>query len=275
MKQRILVFALCLSMFSALSAGIAAARGGEHIELPVLMYHHMTDTKAAEEKYVVSTETFEADLAYLKSEGYESVTLRQLLAWYAGEGELPAKPVLITFDDGYESTLMYGGPLLERYGFTAVVAVIGSVADQYSELPDHNLKYSHLSWEAVREMSEGDTFEIQCHSHDLHRLDERRGCAPKKWEQEWAYRAVLQRDLQTFLERCGQHDVNCIMSIAFPFGSYTRLTVEAVREIGFQAAFTCEEKINLLTGDPEELYHIYRFNRPGGVPTEIFFEKWK
>ena len=275
MKQRILVFVLCLSLFSAVSGGIAAAQREEYIALPVLMYHQMTDRKGAEEKYIVSTNTFKADLAYLRSEGYESITLRELLAWYAGEGELPDKPVLITFDDGYESTLIHAGPLLREYGFTAVVAVIGSVADRYSESPDHNLDYSHLSWEAVREMSEGDVFEIQCHSYDLHSLDGRRGCAPKKWEKEWAYHAVLQRDLQTFLNRCRQYDVNCVMSIAFPFGSYTKSTLEAVKALGFQAAFTCEEKINHLTGDGEELYQICRFNRPGGVSTEEFFEKWK
>lgn len=266
-----LISFLFLPLFTARAAG----EPRESVDLPVLMYHQMSQKQSKEGKYVVSVKTFEADLDYLQREGYESITVRQLFDWYDGKGTLPEKPVLITFDDGYESTLAYAGPLLKQHGFTAVVAVIGSVADQYTALPDHDLAYSHLSWEAAAEMAREGVFEIQCHTFDMHSLESRRGCAPKKWEEEWAYRAALSKDLQTFLQRCGQYGVDCVMSIAYPFGSYTAATVEIVKELGFRASFTCEERVNCLTGDTEELYHLYRFNRPGGISTEDFFSKLK
>lgn len=98
------------------------------VRLPVVMYHHIATEPERWGDYVVSVEEFESDLRYFQEQGYTSISVQELCAWYDGKFTMPDKPMMITFDDGYESTAVYAVPLLERYGFQAVVAVIGSVA---------------------------------------------------------------------------------------------------------------------------------------------------
>ena len=43
--------------------------------------------------------------------------------------------------------------------------------------------------------------------------------------------------------------------------------------MGFVAALTCKERVNRLTGDPEQLYDLGRFNRPSGVSTQAFMDR--
>lgn len=247
----------------------------ERVRLPIVMYHHISDTKSIWGKYVVSAEEFERDLRWLREHGYETVRVQDLIAWSEGRFTLPEKPCIITLDDGYESTGVCAAPLLEKYGFTGVVAVIGAVAQQYSDQPDHNLRYSHMSWEAVAELSHRGVLEVQCHTWDMHTLSPRQGCNRMKGEAESSYRTALEKDLGQFADACAAYGVKTVPSVAYPFGAYCALTREIVAANGFRAAFTCTERVNLLTGAPEELLELGRFNRPHGVSSAEFFGKWE
>jgi len=275
----LLLSSLCLALSTwALTAPDAAPEEAEMdacVRLPIVMYHHISDVEAIWGKYVVSSAEFERDLLWLRENGYESVRVQDLIAWSEGRFSLPEKPCIITLDDGYESTGVCAAPLLEKYGFTGVVAVIGAVAQQYSEQPDHNLRYSHLSWEAVAELSRGGVLEVQYHTWDMHTLSPRQGCNRKKGEAESGYRAALERDMEQFADACAAYGVKTVPSVAYPFGAYCALTREIVAANGFRAAFTCTERVNLLTGAPEELLELGRFNRPHGVSSAEFFEKWE
>ena len=167
--KKILVFILLAAML--IFPASAAADADNCVKLPIVMYHHLSPKQKLWGDYVLSPDELESDLRYLREQGYESITTKQLIQWSKGEAQLPEKPVMITFDDGYESTLVYGGPLLEKYGFQAVIAVIGSAADLFSEKRDHMLDYSYLAWDAVRDISYGDIFEIQCHTYTMHKLN--------------------------------------------------------------------------------------------------------
>ena len=245
------------------------------LKLPIVMYHHLSPKNKLQGDYVLSPGELEADLQYLQEHGYESITTKQLIGWSRGEVQLPEKPVMITFDDGYESTLVYGGPLLEKYGFQAVVAVIGSAADLFSEKQDHMLDYSYLAWDAVRDISHGDIFEVQCHTYTMHKLNTRKGCGKITGEGYTDYRQKLIEDLTRFREKCAEEYVQLTNTIAFPYGVYSDETISIIKELGFAAAFTCTERVNYLTGDPDELYELRRFNRPHGISSEKFFSKWE
>ena len=58
-------------------------------------------------------------------------------------------------------------------------------------------------------------------------------------------------------------------------GAYSRATTSAARDFGFQAAFTCEEKVNMLDRSEGELLRLGRFNRPHGADGEKIFEIWE
>jgi peptidoglycan/xylan/chitin deacetylase (PgdA/CDA1 family) len=86
--------------------------------LPVLLYHKMSDS--AEDNLTIRPQTFERQLLYLHEKGYQTISMRQLLAFMEAGSPLPQKPVMITFDDGYVNNLKLACPLLEKYACKAV-----------------------------------------------------------------------------------------------------------------------------------------------------------
>jgi peptidoglycan/xylan/chitin deacetylase (PgdA/CDA1 family) len=107
--------------------------------------------------------SFENQLSYLKSEGYESIDLDDLVAWQRGVKELPRKPVVITIDDADKSVLEHAYPLLERYGFEATLFVVTSQVGRRWEGVDC------LTWDELKRLRDTGLFSIESHSHDLHR----------------------------------------------------------------------------------------------------------
>ena len=274
-KTRILWFALCLALLSALLPFRSAAEAPEALRLPIVMYHHISRDPAQWGTYVVSEEEFERDLQWLRAHGYETVSVRNLLDWEAGRFDMPEKPCMITFDDGPRSTMAYAEPLLAKYGFCGVSAVIGSVCQKFSDNGEADDELSSMSWEAAREMAERGTVEVICHTWDMHSLSPRRGCSRREGESESAYRAALTRDLSRFLTAADAHGVLLAPAIAYPYGAYSRATTTAARDFGFQAAFTCEEKVNMLDRSEGELLRLGRFNRPHGAAGEKLFGIWE
>ena len=277
-KQIKKMLAFCMTAFILLSATAAYAveetEDEQIVNLPIVMYHHLTKEASICNDYVLLIDDFESDLKYLKENGFSSISLQNLLDWHKGNFEMPEKPIMITFDDGYESTGVYAQPLLEQYGFCAIVAVIGSVTQLHTEYDEHNPAYSHLSWEEVRSLALCENMEVQCHTWDMHNLTPRKGCAKRYNEGDYEYRLNLSKDLSRYLTECEKHEVNTMLGIAYPFGEFSKLTTEIVKDMGFLAAFTCSERINKLSGDEAELLYLARFNRPHGPSSENFFAKW-
>ena len=243
--------------------------------LPVVMYHHISTNPGRWNDYVISPEELESDLETLERLGYRSIRVRDLLDWTEGRFTMPEKPCLITFDDGNESTMAYAEPILARHGFTAACAVIGAVCQRFSDLDEHDAELSNLSWEDAAALSRRGTVEVICHTWDMHALHPRRGCAPVRGEEEEAYRAALTADLRRFLDAAEEHGVTLTSAIAYPYGAYIAATAETAGELGFRAGFTCEEKVNLLTGDAQELMTLGRYNRPHGAKGEAVFAQWE
>ncbi|MBR6521240.1 MAG: polysaccharide deacetylase family protein, partial [Oscillospiraceae bacterium] len=118
---------------------LPSARAQQSVQLPILMYHHISTDPSRLGDYVVSPETFENDLKYLSRLGYTSISLAELIAYVDGRGSLPEKPIMITFDDGQRSFAEYALPLLEKYDMCAVAAIVGKYADDYTQSGDMNV----------------------------------------------------------------------------------------------------------------------------------------
>ena len=254
---------------------MAGASGAEEVRLPAIMYHQLTDSAARAGDYVLTAEQFEADMRYIQSRGYTSVTTQQLIDYAEGTGELPEKPILITFDDGYESFVPYALPVLQELDMYAVISIIGSVAQTYTDKEDHTLRYSHLSWDGIGELSRDPHVEIGNHTYNLHKLDAgRKGCRIKPGEEENSYKAMLKADLTQTQELVQQHTGYMPKTFAYPFGARCSQAGEVLREMGFQVVLTCAERVNhIQKGNSDWLFSIGRFNRPSGRNSEQFFEK--
>lgn len=270
-----LVMLLSAALLTMQTVSVLSAQEG--VRLPVVMYHQLTNSASRAGKYVLTVEQFEKDLEYLKEKGYETVTVNQLLAFSEGKGELPEKPVMITFDDGCETLYAYALPLLKKYGFTAVGFAVGALADSYTELNDHNLNYSCLNWAEIKEMCDSGVVDIQSHSYDLHKNTvERSGAKKKKGETFEQYYEFLSSDAAKMKEEMIRNTGKAPVAFAYPFGSYSPESAEILNKCGIKMAFTCEEKVNIIRKTESEwLFRLGRYNRPYGISSVSFFEKWE
>ena len=77
------------------------------VTLPVLMYHSVLKDPQRTGKYTITPKKFEEDLIYLKNNGYETVSLKQVIKYVYHNEPLPEKPILLTFDDGNQHTHLH------------------------------------------------------------------------------------------------------------------------------------------------------------------------
>lgn len=266
-RVAVAVLALCVTVATVwhLPSAPAATTPAEGVAVPIIMYHSILDDSARQGRYVITPQQFEQDLRYLREKGYTTVVVADLIA-YVREGKpLPAKPVMLTFDDGYYNNLHYAHPLLQQYGMRAVLSPIGTWSEHYSAHPsecDHD-NYSHLTWEQLRQMAQSGTWEIQNHSYDLHHLDGgQKGAAKRRDESETGYRLRLKNDLSAaqnlLTERAGVTPT----CFAYPFGAYSAASQAVLEEMGFCASLSCEERVSVLTRDPACLWRLGRYLRP-------------
>lgn len=281
LRARDLIAVLLCGIFTVMSAGTVlfynkteAAAAEESVPLPIIMYHHISPKSERQNKYTVSVKELESDLSFLKSRGYEAVSLSQLLAYVHNGKSLPEKPVMITFDDGFESFYVYALPLLKKYNMRAVMAVVGTYADKFTESDDHHAEYSYLTWGEIGELSHSSYAEIGNHTDNLHvSSPARRGCRINKGENEAEYLKMLRSDLSACQEKIKKATGEAPKVLVYPFGYNCKQSMILVREMGFSAAFTCEEKVNRIRcGNTDYLYRLGRFNRPHGVSSEQFFK---
>ncbi|MCL2488889.1 MAG: polysaccharide deacetylase family protein, partial [Oscillospiraceae bacterium] len=201
------------------------------------------------------------------------VIAADLIAYVGGNGSLPEKPVMITFDDGFLNNITYAVPLLEQYGMRAVIAVVGKYTEDSEASGDRNPSYAYLNWEDIRQLIASDIVEIQNHSYDLHKKGPRIGADRKKGEAMEDYERILGEDITTYRRLMDEKTGYTAAAFAYPLGEYSKSSEEVLKKQGFSATMTCREKINTITRDPDCLFGLGRFNRPGGVSTGKFFER--
>lgn len=241
------------------------------VRVPILMYHSILKDGARQGKYVISPDVLGADLDYLKKEGYETITVSDLLAYVDGSGQLPAKPVMITFDDGYYNNYVYAYPLLKDRGMRAVISIIGYQTDLFSQNGQENAYWSHLKLEHLSAMQ--DVIEVQNHSWNLHEYGERRGCLRRRGEDQSSYANFLRQDTEQTQELLTEAGLPKPQCYTYPFGACSDESEQILKDMGFLCTLGCEERVNTVTRDPECLYEMGRFNRPTGMSTAAYMKK--
>jgi len=131
------------------------------VQAPILMYHHIQDappgSDALRRDLSVSPQNFEAQLRYLQQEGYETVSLYDLVLHLTVGKPLPERPIVLTFDDGYADAYTQAFPLLQRFGFTGTFFLTTAPIDAHDA--------AFLSWDNVAEMHTAG-MDLEAHSYD-------------------------------------------------------------------------------------------------------------
>lgn len=96
--------------------------------LPILMYHHVGPLPEKADKVTtgltVSPADFEAQVAWLRKQGYNSISLEELYLHTQGKFNLPNKPIVFTFDDGYLNVFQNAIPILKKYEYKGSFGII-------------------------------------------------------------------------------------------------------------------------------------------------------
>jgi peptidoglycan/xylan/chitin deacetylase (PgdA/CDA1 family)/GT2 family glycosyltransferase len=94
-------------------------------KVPILMYHGVSDTgPAALQRYRVSPSLFKAQIRWLRANGYYAIGSRQLLEHIGSGQPFPGRPVVISFDDGFQDFADNAWPILAAHDFTAEMFVV-------------------------------------------------------------------------------------------------------------------------------------------------------
>lgn len=169
--------------------------------LPILMYHKLS--KTSNDRFTVSADDFEQQLAFLREKGYTTISFRELSKILLAGAPLPQKSVIITFDDGYESQYDIAYPILKQYQMKATfflpVNFIGKTNswDKTGE--------ALMGYDKIKEMS-GELFEFGLHSY-LH--EDYSKLTPSQME----------ADIQNSKKELEQNHCLFVPVLCYPYGS--------------------------------------------------------
>ncbi len=269
----LLVCVIFLGGVYTLISFAAEADKEQKLRLPIIMYHSILKNPSSSGKYVVSPQTFENDIKYLKDNGYTTILSDELINYVKNDAPLPERCVMITFDDGYLNNLTYVVPILEKYDMKAIISVVGEYTERFSAEEDHNPSYSHFSWEDINECIKSDRIEIGNHTYNMHKQGERRGAMKKRGESDEEYKKILSHDILKTQNLLSEHCGVVPNVFTYPYGAVSNASVDIIKELGFKMSLGCCEKVNEIGHDENELYLLCRFNRPSGITTEQFMRK--
>ena len=131
-----------------------AAFAGD-INIPILTYHNFEPVKPG--IVTISTARFEEQLQYIKEHGYTIIPLKEAVAYLQGKKKsLPAKPVVITIDDGRITVYQNLLPLVKKYNIPVTLFIYPSITSHES--------YA-MTWEQIKELQKTGLFDIQSHTY--------------------------------------------------------------------------------------------------------------
>jgi peptidoglycan/xylan/chitin deacetylase (PgdA/CDA1 family) len=213
--------------------------------VPILMYHVLASPPAGARNpsLFVSIADFTAQVRWLHSHGYHSVSLTQVFDFWAGTGGLPVKPIVFSFDDGYRSDWAVGGRVLSRYGYAGVLNLkVGNIMPKGGITPQQVNWLLDLGWELA--------------AHTINHLDLTTLGAAQLAYEVGGSRHALQKQFHVPV------DFFC-----YPSGRFDARAVAAVRAAGFRGATTTVEGLATRGDDP---YELPRIRVDGGESLQSF-----
>ena len=222
----------------------------------VLSFHDVRENVRASfetdpDETAIDERTLADVFAWLSHNNYHPVSLQQIVDARAGGQSLPSRPVLLTFDDGYRSTYTKVYPLLQRYKYPALFALVTS----WLEVPENGTvpygskqvpRNRFLTWSQATEMVKSGLVELASHSHAMHtgvlanpqgnllpmaathRYDRNTG----RYEDDATYVQRVEADLRLSRELIEARTGAKVRATVWPYGAYNALALKASERAG-------------------------------------------
>lgn len=222
--RKILGLLCCLALLLTVSLAPTTLAAGNGI--PILFYHRVDIPTGTflHNGMTVTPLHFDEQMRYLSRHGYHTISFAQWYQHIQSAAPLPPRPIIVTFDDGYQDVYTNAMPILQKYGFTATVFVVtgdvgGSNAwDRVKNFDSVPL----LTWDELQTMADAG-FDIEAHTvthPHLTRLSPAQATAEIK-NAKAALETHLGRRVDTF---------------CYPYGDYNTEIKNIVRDSGYTGA---------------------------------------
>lgn len=212
--------------------------------LPVLVYHHIQ--LKVQSDVSCTPQQFKSQMKALLDQGFTFINLRQTRLFLAGALDSVEKPLLITFDDGYESLYHYALPVAEEFKIPMAVFIVTSRIGRQPQFA------SYLNESQIISMHKSGYFDFGSHTHDLH-IDVLRIYDAFASTAMNPVARLMRRDLRQSSARLKALTGVCPDAIAWPYGKHNQETTQIAREEGYTMHFTSR----------------YGYNEPGVNPFAI------
>lgn len=205
--------------------------------VPILYYHSVMLEEGNELR--MPPQQFEAQMAYLKKNGYQSISLEHLYqATYNGVA-LPENPVVITLDDGYVDNYTTAFPIVTKFGFTATIFMVTNYINEEG----------FLSWQQLKELV-ANGWEIEGHTANhpyLTKMDP----------------STVLSELRSSKELLEKELGRPVNFFAYPYGALNTNVVQAVKDTDYLMAVTTERGWAEVKADEWQVQRIYCYASMG------------
>lgn len=260
--------ALCALSRLAPAQPLPPADPDDGVSFRVISFHDVrTGVRASFESSpdatAIDDRTLVEVFAWLQYSGYHPVSLQQIIDARAGGRPLPVRPVLLTFDDGYRSAYTKVFPLLKRYGYPALFALVTSWLEVPEGQPVHwgdkpAPRENFLLWREAAEMARSGLAEFASHSDAMHmgiqanpqgnmlaaaathRYDPGTG----HYEEDAAYLHRIETDLRRSREIIEARTGARVRATVWPYGAYNAMALRASERAGMPITFTLDDGPN-------------------------------
>lgn len=266
---------LSLPAALALPRGTAAQPGPGRFA--VIAYHEIGED-GRDKHYSISESTMVQHLSFLRQEGWHFIGIDALLAARDGRRPLPAKALLLSFDDGYDDYATRVFPLLRAFNAPGVFALVTSWMEtpasgtfDYGGTPTP--RRSLITWAQARQMQASGLCEFASHTHDLHHgvpANPQGNVQPAtvtriwdgaRYEGDAAWKQRIEADLSrasSILARELGRRPRCIV---WPYGRYNMEAVGIARRLGMPVAMTLDPEPTG-TGQLDRVGRLLAMNDP-------------
>lgn len=195
------------------------------INIPILCYHNFNPIIPG--SMTMTPKKFEAQIKWLKDNGFTVIPLQEAVDYLQDKrANLPAKSVVITADDGWQSVYTYMYPIVRKYNIPVTLFIYPQTISQGKHA---------MTWDELKELQKTGLFDIQGHTYwHPNFKHEKKRLSPAAYEK--FVQVQLVKSKKILEEKLGKK----VTLLAWPFGIYNAYLEQQAANAGYAMAFSID-----------------------------------